>query len=354
MKIYSLPGSSNLGPGSQVKADVVASENGRSLVMLNGVPVAAEGEFPAGHSLAGHLAATDGGFSIIVSDNATGVSAEKLLQNAGIHESTAELASALKEFGVPVTPQNLETAAQLLAGLPSGTADKINVQLVAIMLLRRLDGSAIDHLRSYLKGELNFARLFSGLNSDVLQNLRQSWGEGKLILLLQQLLAKKVPDIKSETAVFEKMVDGLTENLQLQHILSTSHDYGDEARLYFQWPMFWDGQDLPDTLEGEAFVPARKEGEGFSLRIMINPPALGKMEVSMHELKRNLWVHFAVAETSLDIVVSMFDNLREALVRQGFASVRLTLGQNRLLDNFFAHAEPPEKIDKAPIIDLRV
>jgi len=84
----SLP-SNNADPANTrpVRAEVVASEGGRSLLLVNGRPVPVAGEFAAGQQLNGSLAATAGGFSIIAADNSAGVSAEKLLQNAGLHEN---------------------------------------------------------------------------------------------------------------------------------------------------------------------------------------------------------------------------------------------------------------------------
>ena len=65
-------------------------------LLVNGRPVPVAGEFAAGQQLNGRLTATAGGFSIIAADNSAGVSAEKLLQNPGLHENGPQLAAAMK------------------------------------------------------------------------------------------------------------------------------------------------------------------------------------------------------------------------------------------------------------------
>ncbi|MBU1105424.1 MAG: hypothetical protein KKB51_02055, partial [Candidatus Riflebacteria bacterium] len=125
MKIYSLPHTGELSAGRQVNAEVIASEGGRSLVLINGVPANADGSYPVGHQLSGRLAATDGGFNIIAGDNSSGVSAEKLLANAGIHEGGNELASAFRRYGVALSQENLKLAGEILKALPDTTLNRL-------------------------------------------------------------------------------------------------------------------------------------------------------------------------------------------------------------------------------------
>ncbi|HMM60494.1 MAG TPA: hypothetical protein PKC25_10245, partial [Candidatus Rifleibacterium sp.] len=77
--------------------------------------------------------------SIIAADNSAGVSAEKLLQNAGLHENGPQLAAAMKSYGVPVNAENLRLAAELLKQLPRNAA---NPELVALLLARTLPAAA--------------------------------------------------------------------------------------------------------------------------------------------------------------------------------------------------------------------
>lgn len=356
MKLYSLPNISELGAGKNVRAEVVASEGGRSLVLLNGVPTHADGEFPVGHSLSGRLAATDGGFKIVASDNSSGVSAEKMLENAGIHEGGPELTGAFRRYGVPMTQENLKVAGELLLQLPGAAADRQNFNLVALLLARRLGISASGLLKDYLAGNLKFDHLFAGLSRSAQQALQQSWGQGKMLEMLQQLIKQGGSATSAELAQLAGKTDEFVANLQLQEMLTVPPDQLNEGRIYFQWPVFWHGQELPDTLEGEAFMPGGGNIEhGFSLRLLISPPSLGSVEVAMHQLKQNLWVHFGAESESLDSIRSIFPALRERLLGPDYDSVRLTAGNVRLLQNFFCSSPEidPAPRPEIPRIDLR-
>lgn len=355
MKLYSLPGMSELTSGRTVRAEVVASEGGRSLVLVNGVPTRADGEFPPGHSLSGQLAATDGGFKIIAGDNSTGVSAEKMLENAGIHEGGAKLTAAFKGYGVPLTQENLKLAGEFLLQLPGAATDRQNFNLVALLLSRRLGIGAGGLLKDYLAGNLKFEHLFAGLEKGLLSSLKQGWGQGKLLEMLQQLIKQTGSSPATELGSLTGKIDALVANLQLQEILTVPPDQQNEGRLYFQWPIFWQNQELPDTLEGEASTPGGQNlQQGFSLRLLINPPGLGHLEVAMHQLNKTLWVHFGAEPEALDSIRSLFPILRQRLIGEDYDQIRLTAGKVRLLQNFFSSAtEEPAAVEKARI-DLRV
>lgn len=353
MKLYSLPNISELTAGRAVKAEVVASEGGRSLVMVNGVPVRADGEYPAGHSLSGRLAATDGGFKIIATDNSAGVSAEKLLQNAGLHESAPQLTAAFKSYGVALNADNLKIAAEIIRQLPEGAK---NLELVALMLARRLPLTSMPLLRDYLEGKLKFATLFAALDKTVGGGLQSAWSQGRMMDAMQKLIQAGAAGARDAAKNLAGSVDELVAGLQLQEMLSSQPQGNQEGRIYFQWPLFWHDQDLPDTLEGEAFVPDRKDSDhGFSLRLLVNPPALGHVEVALHQQKTSLWVHFGVAEELIETFRGMFAAVRERLLGGGdYDQIRLTIGRVRLLNNFFSMREETVVAEKTVRIDVRV
>lgn len=349
----SLP-SNNADPANPrpVRAEVVASEGGRSLLLVNGRPVPVAGEFAAGQQLNGRLAATAGGFSIIAADNSEGVSAEKLLQNAGLHENGPQLAAAMKSYGVPVNAENLRLAAELLKQLPRSAA---NPELVALLLARKLPAAAAPLLQAYLAGRLQAAGLFAALDRTGQTALQNAWGRGRLTdTLLQMFAAGKTGD----AATLRRLAAGGEEwvaGLQLQEMLSILPERGQEGRIYFQWPMFWHDQDVPDTLEGEAFVPDSSDQEqGFSLRLLVNPPAFGQVEVALHLQQKTLWIHFGVAEEHIDLFKSIFTEIRTRVLAGGdFDQVRLTIGKVRLLNNFFSTSTEPPPIPPRPKLDLK-
>lgn len=357
MKIFSLPHTADLGAGRQVSAEVIASEGGRSLVLINGVPVDADGSYPVGHRLAGQLAASDGGFKIIAADNSGGVSAEKLLANAGIHEGGSELTAAFRRYGNALTQENLTLAGELLKSLPDVALDRLNAGVIALLLAKKLPAAAFSLLRDYLGGNLKFEALFAGLDKATLAGLREAWGQGRMFEALQQLIKDGMAGSRPAGLPSADAIEELVASLQLQEMLTRQAENGNEARLFFQWPLFWHGQDLPDTLEGEAFIPGDKDPEqGFSLRLLVKPPSLGPVEVALHQLKKNLWVHFGVETAVIEQVRSFFPLLQERLAGQDWEQLRFTVGKVRLLTDFFAAEEPapPASERQSGRIDLRV
>lgn len=358
MKIFSLPHTADLSAGRQVNAEVIASEGGRSLVLVNGVPVDADGSYPVGHRLAGQLAATDGGFKIVSADNSGGVSAEKLLANAGIHEGGNELTAAFRRYGIALTQENLALAGELLKSLPGVALDRLNAGVIALMLAKKLPAQAFALLRDYLGGNLKFEALFSGLDKAALASLRTAWGQGKMLEALQQLIKDGMAGTRPAGLLPGDGVEEFVASLQLQEMLTRQSENGNEARLFFQWPVFWHGQDLPDTLEGEAFMPDGNDPEqGFSLRLLVKPPSLGRIEVALHQLKKSLWVHFGVEPAAIEPVRSLFPLLQERLTGSGWEHLRFTIGRVRLLNDFFSSSEETPSTDSRPKnsrIDLRI
>lgn len=357
MKIYSLPHIAELSAGRQVNAEVIASEGGRSLVLLNGVPVDADGSYPIGHQLSGRLAVSDGGFRIIAADNSGGVTAEKLLANAGIHEGGGELTGALRRYGVTLSQENLKLAGEIIKSLPEGALTRLNAGVIALLLAKKLPATAFSLLRDYLSGNLKFAALFAGLDKATLAGFRESWGQGRLMEALQQLINDGVAGARSAGMLAGESIDEFVVNLQLQEMLTRQAENGSEARMYFQWPLFWHGQDLPDTLEGEAFIPDGNDPEqGFSLRLLVSPPSLGRVEVALHQLKKNLWVHFGVEALVIEQVRTVFPLLQQRLAQQEWEQLRFTVGKVRLLCDFFSSTEEVavDPRQKPGRIDLRI
>ncbi|PKL45391.1 MAG: hypothetical protein CVV42_18400 [Candidatus Riflebacteria bacterium HGW-Riflebacteria-2] len=358
MKIYSLPPAADLSAGRQVNAEVIASEGGRSLVLVNGMPANVAGSFPVGHQMSGRLAATAGGFNIIAADNSGGVSAEKLLANAGIHEGGNELTAAFRRYGIALTQENLTLAGELLKSLPGVALDRLNAGVIALLLAKKLPAAAFSLLRDYLGGNLKFETLFAGLDKAALASLRVAWGQGKMMEALQQLLKNGMSSIRPADFLSGEKAEEFVVSLQFQEIMTRPSDNSNEGRMYFQWPLFWHGQDLPDTLEGEAFIPDGNDPEqGFSLRLLVKPPSLGRIEVAMHQLKKNLWVHFGVETEVIEQMRALFPLLQERLAGQDWEQMRFTVGRVRLLNDFFSSAEDataPDTGQKSGRIDLRV
>lgn len=340
-------------PGRAVRAEVVASEGGRSLVMVNGRPMHVAGEYQAGQQVNGRLAATAGGFSIIAADNSEGVSAEKLLQNAGLHESGPQLTAAFKSYGVPVTSENLQLAAELIKQLPQGAGSP---ELIALLIARKLPAGAAPLLLDYLNGKIKFAALFASLEKSSQASLQTSWGQGKLMDALLAIIRDGQAGGSSKVRQLAGKLEDWVAGLKLQEVFSTPPDGSNEGRIYFQWPIFWHGQDVPDTLEGEAFVPAGSDKEqGFSLRLLVNPPALGQVEVALNQQQRSLWVHFGVAEPMITSFTGIFSTIRDRLLASGdYDQIRLTIGKVRLLNNFFSTRPESAPQKMTPHIDLKV
>lgn len=352
MKLYSLPGFNDKIVDRPVRAEVVASQGGRSLVLLNGMPVAADGELTPGQALTGRLAATEGGFNIIVSDNSDGVKVDKMLENAGIHEGGPALINTMKSYGLAITQENLKSAAGLLTQLPGGAAERINLQIVSLIISRRLNASAIPLIKEYLLGNLNFSRLFASTGASLQENLQLEWSQGKIVDMLQRLFKQGAEALSAGSNL--KFAEEFTANLIMQEMLAVVPEGQAEGRMYFQWPVFWQDQDIPDTLEGEASVPPPGSEQGFSLRLLVEPPSLGRIEIAMHQLNKSLWVHFGAQAENLEAVRSIFQVLQERLLAGGFSQVNLTAGRIRNLLNFFAAETLTENVEVRPLAGLDI
>ncbi|MBU1108671.1 MAG: flagellar hook-length control protein FliK, partial [Candidatus Riflebacteria bacterium] len=235
------------------------------------------------------------------------------------------------------------------------TLNRLNANVIALLLAKKLPASGFSLLRDYLGGNLKFAALFAGLEKSMLAGLRESWSQGRLMQALQQLVKEGMAGARPAGLLPGDGVEDFVASLQLQEMLTRQAEGANEARMYFQWPLFWQDQDLPDTLEGEAFIPDGNDPEqGFSMRLLVCPPSLGQVEVALHQLKKNLWVHFGVEETVIEQVRTIFPMLQEQLADQQWEQLRFTVGKVRLLQDFFSSAEEAcEPAQKPGRIDLR-
>jgi hypothetical protein len=232
--------------------------------------------------------------------------------------------------------------------------NRMVLSTVALLILRRLPLESTPLLFDYLSGKLKYAQLF-GEDHELGRVMRTSAGFADILKQLRQMLGERRGIEHPLRHISGEAGEKLAENLMLQDLLTEAGSSSQESRVYFQWPLFWANQSLPDTLEGEAFfMPGDKE-QGFCLRLLVEPPSLGKMEVAMNQLDKTLWVHFGADSEVLSDIRSIFPALSARLQSEGFAEVRLTLGKLRKIEHFLLepHAEP-ELPGKPHKLDLRV
>lgn len=350
MKLFSISAISNLLPGQPVKAEVVASHGGKNLVMVNGRPV----QMDASVDHQSSLKALSGPVSVAANATAQ-ISPEQILAQAGLekNDSNLQLIETMRQHGVPLTPENAGKAAAIAASMPSFDMSRAALSSVVLVMLRRLPADSAELIHDYLSGRLRYAHLF-GENKQLGEVLRLNASFADVLKQFQQMLGERSRAALSFTEAETKSFKGLAENLLLQELLSeTAHD-NQENRIYFQWPLFWANAELPDTLEGEAFFTKDRE-QGFCLRLLVSPPALGQIEVAMNQLDQALWMHFGVDEAVIEDIRAIFPLLTAKLENEGFPQVRLTVGKLRHIDNFLL--EPvvgPEAPFPAAKLDLRV
>ncbi|NLI75242.1 MAG: hypothetical protein GX442_02220 [Candidatus Riflebacteria bacterium] len=347
--------------GQTLRGEVLASDESGSLLMVDGRPVTTAKRLEAGKTFTGRVeVAADGRAGLALESDA--VSAEgsgeaQLLRSWGL-EPTAEnqtLVRLLRRFGLPVGAEGVKTLQALMTRLGAGL-ERPSQDALGLLLARRLPEGAFPLLAKYFAGDLTFARLLEKLPAGVQESLRDGWGASPLLDHLQGLLAD--PAGLSET-VRAGLAEDFPAGLLLQEVLSQPPGEQAEGRLFFQWPVYWDGADLPDTLEGEAFYEGGDGPErGFSLRLRMHPPRLGRMEVGLHRLKEALWVHFGLQETGvIPAVRGLFPALEGRLQEMSWRSVRLTAGRLAGGERLLAPPEPepgPGRTGDRGRVDVRV
>ena len=269
----------------------------------------------------------------IVRDNAEGVTSNKVIQDGNLPNLDAKTISTLKSYGVTINPENLKLIATIIKNMPG----KVNIgDLLGLLISKKMPLENSELLNKYINGDIKFSAIFAGLSEEALNELRASWNTGKLLEKLENLV--KLGNSVSNAIENSELAEEITENLALQELFSTLPDANNDGNIYFQWPIFWNNQELPDCLEGEAFFPNKNnQKEGFCLRILVTPPNLGQTEISLTTRGKELYVHFGVNEKFIDSFRSIFAPIRENILALGdYESVQFTIGRNREYRNFFS------------------
>lgn len=269
----------------------------------------------------------------IVKDNADGVSVNKLFQGSEVSNLDPKTISTLKSYGVTINTDSLKLIAAIMKNMPG----KVSVgDLLGLMVSRKISADQAGLVSKYANGTINFSALFANLSQEALIELKNSWSAGKVLEKLEGLV--KLSTNTAQTKENSKLAEEIIDNMKLQELFSILPDAKEDGSIYFQWPIYWDGQDIPDCLEGEAFVPYDKDRkDSFSLRILINPPSLGQTEISLTTHGKELYVYFGVDATLKDTFKTIFPAIRDNILAQGdFTSVQFTVGTARQHNNFFS------------------
>ncbi len=316
--------------GQSVRGEVVGHQNGQSLAVINGIMTRIPRRLPIGHTFSGRVQQGENGETVVESQTpdrqnrsaSTQISHPQVKLDAT--PENRQLTELMKQFGVPVTAETLE---EIRHRLPQGSSltDSPKLRAILLMLARKLPEQHLKSLESYFSGRQRLSDVFARLDGEALSQTRREWGLGRSFAKLLELLEKgHVADSDRSNAV----TDQLSENLLFQTLFDVSPTHDGERQIYFQWPLFWQGRDIPDTIEGECFF-SRKDSvhRGFSVRVLVHPPNLGDMEIGIHEFEKALWVHFGVSgQAARDALPTSFESMRETLLGQSWKSVKLTIG----------------------------
>ena len=165
-----------------------------------------------------------------------------------------------------------------------------------------------------------------------------------------------VPEKFSAGHASSEFAHKLAEVFALQELLDASGTGDQEHRIYFQWPMYWADQEVPDTLEGEAFFSGNDDRErGFSLRVLVSPPALGTCELHLHALRDTLWIHLGAEREDVPaLFLDGVEPLKQRLAALGWASVRCTARVMKPRASFLSPAAPARSQPLPGGINIRV
>lgn len=362
MKVsFNMPGAM-FGPGQKVQGEVLGSGEGGSMAVLNGVPVRTDKALTPGKSLNGTIETINGDQAMVTLLSEGGEDGDQIpvtdqmLSSLGLptNEENRAILAMLRRLNIPLSPAILDQARELFSKLGLGLKNH-DLDALGLVLLRKLPAGIFPLLKEYLAGDMRFGKLFSGLSETDKGKIRDLLSAGNLMKLLAS--DKGLEAFKDFQMPFRDKAPGdLAENLVFQEILSAPPQDSQEGRLYFQWPLFWQGQDVPDTLEGEAYYSGNQGKErGFSLRLLMNPPNLGPMEIGVHRMKTALWIHFGLGDPSMgDEVKKMFSALSDSLRNQGWNSVRLTAGAISNRPNFLSPPESERDPQSINHLDVKV
>ncbi|MEW6710957.1 MAG: hypothetical protein AB1403_14115 [Candidatus Riflebacteria bacterium] len=348
MKLFSISAINNLSPGQPVKTEIVARSGERSLAIINGRPMQI-----ATDTTSSKASKSSDSQSVGPAAGPT-VTPEKLLASAGLekNQTNLQLIETLRQYGIALTAENLAKAATAAINLPAFSHSIAARQAMALTLLRRLHPEKAALLESYFQGKLKFSAIFSG-NPELTEIFREKSGIAEILKRLQLMLQTRGRESGRNLEDAAEKFEGLAKNLMFQELMSEPASQNQENRIYFQWPLFWHGSELPDTLEGEAFFMNGKV-QGFCLRLLVCPPSLGQIEVAMNQLEDSLWVHFGVQPEIVESIPAVFPELQESLAREGFARVRLTAGRIREIESFLLEGSIEDKSLPVSRVDLKI
>jgi len=347
---FNLP-SLSLTNGQSVRAEVISSDDKGSNVLLNGVPMRISEKLEAGRRIDGRIERTENGQAVLnlsgEADSPAESAAEKFLSSIGVSPEADNimLIQTLRRHGIPLTDDWFRRAREMMLKLGVGAGDRASLDALALLLRFRSPESGFALLKSYVNGNMKFAELVAKLGTGEAELLKKSWSSGRVMDHLLELIGRS-GDASAESAA--DLPASLADNLILQELLSNPPQTGEEGRIYFQWPLYWEGQGVPDTLEGESFVPPRgREEQGYSLRILVHPPSLGDLEIALHRLDTNLWVHFSASKPeSRQALSDVFPALQTRLRELSWTSVKLTVGVLPVRSTFLGPTEPETPMQK--------
>ncbi|MFZ5952369.1 MAG: hypothetical protein ACOYXC_16835 [Candidatus Rifleibacteriota bacterium] len=348
MKLFSISAINNLSPGHLGKAEIVARSGERSLAIINGRPM------QIATDSSGNKAAKTSESQSVASGAPPTMTPEKLLATAGLekNQTNLQLIETLRQYGIALTAENLAKAASTAMNLPAFSQSIAARQAMALTLLRRLQPEKAALIESYFQGKLKFSSIFSG-NPELTEIFREKSGIADILKRLQLMLQTRGRESGGNLEEVGEKFEGLAKSLLFQELMTEPANQHQENRVNFQWPFFWHGSELPDTLEGEAFFLNGKE-QGFCLRLLVCPPSLGQIEVAMNQLEDSLWVHFGVQPEMVESIPAVFPALQEGLAGAGFAKVRLTAGRIREIESFLLEVAAEDRTIAAARVDLKI
>lgn len=324
--------------GQSVRGQVVGNTDRGSMLLLNGILARADKSLPVGSQVSGTIGDSGSAATLLLGDETAslpgsvsgtaGGPGAAFLNKLGLPETADGQATldAMREFGLQTTPENAKGVRDFLLqrGLPLTPG---NLQAAALIFARRLPHAGFAAALKYLAGHLKFGALLKGLSPEALSNLQKEWSAGNLFKRLSDL-AGNFKDQEAARLAAGLPFNELSDALSFQECLSGPADSSGESNLYFSWPVFWQQQEVPDTLEGEAFYPPKDRDDlGFSLRVQVTPPQLGPMEIGLHRLKKSLWIHFSTnSEVGSVSLTKSFPVLEARLSAKGWQEIRLSSG----------------------------
>lgn len=266
-----------------------------------------------------------------------------------------ELKASMKDYGVAITAENAKTAAEYAKQLPEWA--KNDTELIALMTAKKLPIEMLKTASDYLKGKLRFDNLFAAMDKSTFEGMKKAWGEGQMLDMLRKIIAEGIGGNKELGQKLALVTENFASDLVFQEVMSKLPGIAGEGQIFFQWPLFWHGSDVPDTLEGEAFVPGNDNLEnGFSLKLMVNPPTLGQISVNINSLKRKLWVKFSVEELSMGPIKTIIQPLRDNILNTSdFDFVDISVKSAEPVKNFFVLPKAKEEKSSRvkPVLDLK-